>query len=62
VKPLEKYVKKNEQKETMVQTSVNLELKHSKFIKDRNINFSELIRDFLDSLMIDENRDKNEID
>lgn len=52
---LSKYSKaKAEDRELPWTTSVNLTQSHRQFLEKSNINFSELVRDFLNSLMENE--------
>ncbi len=49
---LDKYIKnKQGDKVPKVTTSINLELRHTEFLKRRNLNLSLIIRDYIDKLI-----------
>lgn len=52
---LSKYSKdKPEDREQAWTTSINLTQRHKRFLESKNLNFSELVRDFLDGIMKDD--------
>lgn len=49
---LDRYIKNSSgDKVELFVTSLNLELKHKEFLKEKNLNLSKMVREFLDQLM-----------
>jgi hypothetical protein len=65
MKNLSEYIKKSKlEKLECVQTSVNIGLQHRQFISKYNLNLSEIVRDILDSMILDATKSaiKSDID
>lgn len=58
---LKKYQKQNTEKLDAVGTSVSIERPHKEFIETNNINLSALVRDVIDGLIAQQNKEKGEI-
>ncbi len=54
---LDKYTKRAPTKSSLKITAINIETKQWQFIKDKNLNLSQIVRDVIERLMADSEKE-----